>query len=122
MDALLEAHGHSVLRLPPYSPHFNPIEMIWAIVKGRVASLNTTYNLDDVQRIANEQFALVTVQEWQECCKHVVEIERKAMEKEHLLDDMYDSMRFVVNTGESDFSSESSDSDSSLSGVETLPD
>lgn len=33
LDNLLEAHGHNVLRLPPYHPDFNPIEKIWASVK-----------------------------------------------------------------------------------------
>jgi transposase len=28
IDALLAEHGHSVLRLPPYHPDFNPNEMI----------------------------------------------------------------------------------------------
>ena len=30
---LLEAHGHQLLWLPPYSPDFNPIEKMWAWVK-----------------------------------------------------------------------------------------
>lgn len=33
LDRLLEAHGHKVLRLPPYHPDFNPIEKICASVK-----------------------------------------------------------------------------------------
>ncbi|CAK1600945.1 unnamed protein product [Parnassius mnemosyne] len=37
IDNLLQEHGHSVLRLPPYHPDFNPIENIWAMVKGYVA-------------------------------------------------------------------------------------
>lgn len=33
IDAVLAQHGHSVLRLPPYHPDLNPIELIWATVK-----------------------------------------------------------------------------------------
>jgi transposase len=35
MQALLEAHGHSMLPLPKYSPDFNPIEQSFAILKRR---------------------------------------------------------------------------------------
>jgi transposase len=37
IDALLAEHGHSALRLPPYHPDLNPIELIWASVKEYVA-------------------------------------------------------------------------------------
>lgn len=32
-DATLQAHGHIVLRLPPYMCDLNPIELAWAAVK-----------------------------------------------------------------------------------------
>lgn len=35
MQALLEAHGHSMLPLPKYSPDLNPIEQSFAILKRR---------------------------------------------------------------------------------------
>jgi DDE superfamily endonuclease len=35
MQKLLEAHGHSMLPLPKYSPDFNPIEQSFAILKRR---------------------------------------------------------------------------------------
>jgi hypothetical protein len=37
IDAVRAEHGHSVLRLPPYHPDLNPIELIWASVKEYVA-------------------------------------------------------------------------------------
>ena len=30
---ILEEHGHTSLRLPPYHPQLNPIELIWAEIK-----------------------------------------------------------------------------------------
>jgi transposase len=30
VDELIAANGHTVLRLPPYHPGLNPIELIWA--------------------------------------------------------------------------------------------
>ena len=33
IDAIAHRHGVEVLRLPPYHPDLNPIEMIWAYQK-----------------------------------------------------------------------------------------
>jgi transposase len=33
VDEIITASGHTVLRLPPYHPDLNPIELIWADVK-----------------------------------------------------------------------------------------
>lgn len=35
IQAILEAHGHTMLPLPQYSPDFNPIEQAFAILKRR---------------------------------------------------------------------------------------
>ncbi|VDH88880.1 Hypothetical predicted protein [Mytilus galloprovincialis] len=37
IDELAKAHGHVVLRLPPYHCELNPIEMVWSDLKGFVA-------------------------------------------------------------------------------------
>ena len=38
IDKIFHAHGHEVLRLPPYHSHLNPIELVWAKVKRQVAN------------------------------------------------------------------------------------
>lgn len=38
--------GHEVLRLPPYNPDLNPIEMVWATVKQYLATINVTLKLE----------------------------------------------------------------------------
>jgi transposase len=40
------------LRLPPYHSHLNPIELVWAKVKGEVAAENKTFKLCDVTTLA----------------------------------------------------------------------
>ena len=47
VDQLIRYHGHEVLRLPPYHPDFNPIELIWSQVKGIVGRRNVTFRLVD---------------------------------------------------------------------------
>ena len=45
VDAILKGHGHNVLRLPPYHAELNPIELIWAELKGHVAKRNMRFRL-----------------------------------------------------------------------------
>ena len=35
IDKYLESKGHACLRLPPYHPQLNPIELVWAEIKLR---------------------------------------------------------------------------------------
>nr|CAH7753516.1 unnamed protein product [Callosobruchus chinensis] len=36
-DKIMTEAGHSLLRLPPYHPDLNPIELVWASLKQYVA-------------------------------------------------------------------------------------
>jgi transposase len=40
VDEIMIANGHTVLRLPPYHPDLNRIELIWADVKQWVGKKN----------------------------------------------------------------------------------
>jgi len=55
LDAL-QAEGHTVLWLPPYSPDFNPIEKTWAWIK----RLRKQWRLADVNALLFWFFILVT--------------------------------------------------------------
>jgi hypothetical protein len=37
LDALAAAHGHDILRTPPYHPELHPIETCWAVVQNHIA-------------------------------------------------------------------------------------
>ena len=44
VDEMLKEHGHTAIRLPPYHADLNPIELIWANLKGLLqylASIST---------------------------------------------------------------------------------
>jgi transposase len=60
-DCLLAQHGHTVIRLPLYHLDLNPIEKIRGIVKTRIAATNVSFKLRDVQQLAEQNFAAVTM-------------------------------------------------------------
>ena len=127
LDTELHKHGHRVLRLPPYHPELNPIEKMWAQVKQWVAAHNVTYKLNDVIDLAKTKFAAITTTEWEKVCLHVDKVVNNYIEKEHLLDNASDEFQFIVNAGDSDFSSEEEDDDendddeTNMPGVSYLP-
>jgi hypothetical protein len=50
-DKIANLHGHEVIRTLVRHCELNPIELIWAQVKGFVAKNNTTLRLKDVKVI-----------------------------------------------------------------------
>lgn len=54
----------------------NPIKLIWALVKSRVAKRNTTYKLRDVEILVNEELGNVIAGDWQKTIQHVEKIEK----------------------------------------------
>jgi transposase len=60
IDALAEESGFNVLRLPPYHCDINPIEQIWSQIKRYVTAENTTFKIQDVERLTNEAITKVT--------------------------------------------------------------
>jgi hypothetical protein len=111
IDKLLSEHGHSVLRLPPYHPELNPIELIWVLVKNYVAAHNVTFNLDDVWKIAVDKFNNVKMEESKKNCDHVTKIEDDYLQREHIVDEVQELIiRVGYDTDSStDFFSESED-------------
>jgi hypothetical protein len=51
--------GHEVLRTPVRHCELNPIELIWAHVKGSVAENNTTFRLKDVKELVYGGFGRI---------------------------------------------------------------
>ena len=95
IDPVFAQHGHTVLRLPPYHPELNPIEKIWGIVKNRVATRNVTFKLDNVEKLAREEFNNVTAEEWSATCRHVEDVEKEYIRKEKIMDEFTDE--FIIN-------------------------
>jgi transposase len=66
---LVEAAGAAVLYLPPYSPDFNPIEMIWSKVKRLLRSF-AARTVDALHDAVGRAFAAVTPGDVLGCFRH----------------------------------------------------
>lgn len=108
IDQILQSKGHLVLRLPPYHPELNPIEMIWSEIKRYVAEKNITFNLNNTKQLCEEKLSAMTASDWDKRCTHVVKIEKEYLEKEAVVDEAID--RLIINIGQ-ESSSDSSDND-----------
>jgi transposase len=58
IEALATAVGCRVLYLPAYSPDFNPIELVWAFVKGLVRKWRPTSEQDRLEAVEMALFAV----------------------------------------------------------------
>jgi transposase len=88
IDALLAEHGHSTLRLPPYHPDRNPIELIWASIKEYVARKNVSFRLDDAIKLTEENFNIVLKEEWSSRCSNARQCEQNYLRLEPIIDNI----------------------------------
>ena len=71
-DQLIRKHGHDVLRLPPYHCMFNPIELLWGVIKNDVARNNTEFRLDAMKTLTDKAISDVSLKTIQNTFEHVV--------------------------------------------------
>lgn len=110
IDRILAEHNHSVVRLPPYHPDLNPIEMAWAAIKGYVGSKNVNWNITKVIDLVKEKVASMGPIEWEKLCHKVKDIEQEYIKNDHVIDLVTDE--FVIYADDESDSDEGSDSDS----------
>lgn len=65
----IEAAGAKLLYLPPYSPDFNPIEMIWSKVKRLLRSI-AARTIDTLHEAFDTAFTAVTLSDIRNCFTH----------------------------------------------------
>lgn len=109
IDKILEEQNHSILRLPPYHPDLNPIEMAWSTIKQYVGSKNVKWNINRVIELVKEKVALMHADEWQALCNKVKNIEEQYAKSDHVVDMMTE--QFIIQVNNDSSSGESSDSD-----------
>jgi transposase len=69
IQQMIEAAGATVVYLPPYSPDFNPIEMIWSKVKGVLRTI-AARSVDALHEAFGQAFAAVTRSDIRGCFRH----------------------------------------------------
>ena len=120
VNKIAEEQGFLVLRLPVGHCELNPIELIWAQIKGEVATRNTTFHLKDVQWLTDEAIRHLTVENWRKACHHVWKVEEEYWKSDGILDGMVEQL--LINIGDDDEDDRADGSDGSdfdaLSDVE----
>lgn len=112
VDEVAKQNGHRVLRLPPYHCHFNPIELIWAQVKGYVADKNRTFKMSDVRNLTDEKINLITSREWKNAVEHVRKEIKKQCELDGILEGRVEEMIIHIGSGSSSSGSSTSEEES----------
>jgi transposase len=95
IDDMAAAKGITILRLPPYHCELNPIELIWAQVKGYVARNNKNFKISDVKQLFIQGVDNVSPQNWLDVINHVKKEEEKMLGLDHLIDEV--TQRFIIN-------------------------
>lgn len=103
VDELAAVYGVTVLRLPPYHCELNPIELVWAQVKGYVARNNKTFKMKDVGNLLRKGLEEVTPEKWKACIRHTIKVEEEMRQLNHTIDRVVDT--FVVNLNDDESSS-----------------
>lgn len=100
IDEIARAHGHEILRLPPYHCQLNPIELIWAQIKNEVRKKNSNSNqsLKNVEDIVKTAIARVTAEDWKKCIEHTRKVEEEYRRKDLAKDHVYE--QFLINLEE----------------------
>ena len=87
VDETLKHHGHTAIRLPPYHAELNSIELIWAMLKGKVARPNLTLMKKDVKKLTEDAFESISPEDWASCCRHVKDLEKRFYATDIAVDD-----------------------------------
>ncbi|OQR89224.1 hypothetical protein ACHHYP_20269 [Achlya hypogyna] len=77
----LAAHsGHKLLYTPPYHPELQPIEVVWAVAKNRIAA-NPATTLQELDAKLKALFDLISTSTWVGAFKNVRHFEDKYLVK-----------------------------------------
>ncbi|KAE9359243.1 hypothetical protein PF008_g2321 [Phytophthora fragariae] len=71
---IAKAYGHEVIYTPPYTPELQPIELIWAQAKQRIAK-KPARNAADLNDKMAQSFEKVKRQHWVDVYRSVQKVE-----------------------------------------------
>lgn len=111
VEDICEAHGHSVIRLPPYHCHLNPIEMAWAGIKSYIRRNEVATNATEGEEKIKEAVDNITQEQWHKYCEHVKKEAAKLVENELIAEDIQDP---IIIDLEADSDSDTEDTDTNV--------
>lgn len=111
VEELATKYGHEVLRVPPFHGIFNPIEMIWGIVKNYYNdNVEKDGGLAKAMTVFEEALTTASPAAWQNSIKYTETVIKKWWEREVYFDQQ-DIVPAVISLGQ-ESESEGSDLDS----------
>lgn len=114
IDEILQDKGFVPLRLPPYHPDLNPIELIWNMVKMKVSEKNMSHvSLSDLRNMTSEAVGKITKEDWEKAVAHANKIADEYRKRDDLLETAVEVIVITVGLESSD---EDSDNTETLSG------
>ena len=102
VDETLKQHGHTAIRMPPYHAELNSIELIWAMLKGKVARSNLTFKKKHVKKLTEDAFESISPEDWASCCRHVKDVEKQFYATDIAVDDQVDRLVIIVTSSDED--------------------
>ncbi|XP_025198314.1 uncharacterized protein LOC112596748 [Melanaphis sacchari] len=84
-----------VLRLPPYHYELNPIKLALSIVKTHIKENNTTFSLDDIQKLLNDGIQRVTREMWSDFIINTLKEEDKFWQVDFVSDEMLEKLNMT---------------------------
>jgi len=105
-------HGHTVSYTPPYHPELQPIELIWAMMKNRIA-MDPARSMADLLAKVQEGFLSITGKNWVSVFRHAQKFEDK-------YDVLCDAAPHIGDRAEgSELDVSSDDADDEASGIDS---
>ncbi|KAL4113021.1 hypothetical protein QTP88_016725 [Uroleucon formosanum] len=111
LDEVALQMGHEVVRHPPYHCQYNPIELIWAQVKGEVAKKNSTFKMTDVEVLVNNALDEITKEAWTKCGEHCIKLQDADFIKEGLRDEILEPIILMINPDDNSTDEDENDDD-----------
>lgn len=85
IDEVARAHGHKVVRTPPYHPELQPIELCWGVVKNEVAR-NCNFTMKNLELQLENAFKKVTAETCLKIIKKIRTIEDQFWEEDEKIE------------------------------------
>lgn len=106
LDEMALSMGHEVVRLPLHHCQYNPMELIWAQVKEKVAEKNATFKIADVEKLVHDALDSVTVDDWKNYTNHCHKLQDDDYVKEGLREQILEPIILTISPDDSSDSGE----------------